>query len=122
MATVISPALDAELNFILERLLKHDEVLQQVLPEGGNWKRAVDKLNQERRRPAGSAMTLYNKAVLGKDIIEMIANYVPSDFERNSAFSDFIGKVDAYITTQSMPFPRIFPCLRLCKTGRSSLS
>jgi hypothetical protein len=102
MATVISPALDGELNFILERILKHDEVLQQILPEGGNWKRAVDKLNQERRRPAGSAMTLYNKAVLGKDIIEMIANYVPSDFERNSVFSGFIGKVDAYITTQSI--------------------
>lgn len=102
MATVISPALDAELNFILERILKHEEVLQQVVPEGGNWKRAVDKLNQERRRPAGPAMTLYNKAVLGKGIIEMIAEYVPPEFEKNSVFSEFIGKVDAFITTQSI--------------------
>jgi hypothetical protein len=102
MATVVSPAIDAELNFVLERILKHEEILQQIVPEGGNWKHAVDKLNKERRRPSSPAMTLFNKAVLGKGIIEMIADYVPADFEGNATFSLFIGKVDAFITTQSI--------------------
>jgi hypothetical protein len=102
MATVISPAVDAELNFVLERILKHKEILRQVVPEGGTWKRALDKLNGERRRQVGPATTLYNKATLGKGIIEMIADYTPAAFENDGIFSAFISKVDAFVTTQSI--------------------
>jgi hypothetical protein len=102
MATVISPSVDAELNFVLERILKHPEMLRQVLPEGGSWKRALDRLNGERRRPVAPATTLYNKALYGKRIIEMIADYEPAAFEGDEVFSDFISKVDSFITTQSI--------------------
>jgi hypothetical protein len=102
MATVLSPAVDAELNFVLEMILKHKEVLRQVVPEGGTWKRAIDKLNGERRKQVGPATTLYNKATLGKGIIEMIADYTPAGFENDGIFSAFISKVDAFVTTQSI--------------------
>ena len=62
----------------------------------------MDRLNIERRVSTGKAMTLHNKAVLGKGIIEAIAKYTPASFEDNAVFSDFISKVDAFITTQSI--------------------
>ena len=102
MATVISPRIDAEINFVMERILKHPDVLRHVVPEGGTWKQVVDRLNTERRQRPGKASTLYNKAVLGKGILEGIAHYTPVAFEDDAVFSGFISKVDAFITTQSI--------------------
>jgi hypothetical protein len=62
----------------------------------------VDKLNAEQHKYPGSAATLYNKARLGQGIIDAIADYTPAAFEDDRVFSDFISKVDAFITTQSI--------------------
>jgi hypothetical protein len=112
MATVIAPITDAELAFVLERILKHEEIVRYVVPEGGTWKNVVDTLNSERarfeRREAGrrmpvcNAATLYNKARQGKNIIEAIATYVPGDFDDFGKLSGFIGLVDGFITTNSI--------------------
>jgi hypothetical protein len=102
MATVMAPIVDAELAFVLERILKHPEIIQQVVPEGGTWKRVVDKLNAERRARRGNAATVYNKAREGKEIIDAIANYTPGDFDDFGKLSAFISKVDFFITTQSI--------------------
>jgi hypothetical protein len=102
MATIIAPIGDAELNFVLRRILTNPEILQQVVPEGGTWKRAVDKLNLERRARPGNAATLYNKARQGQEIINAIASYVTGDFDNQGKLSAFIGKVDGFITTQSI--------------------
>ena len=102
MATVLSPIVDAELAFVLDRVLKHPEVILQIVPEGGTWKRAMDKLNVERKARRPNATTLYNKAKLGKEIIEAIAHYASGDFDDFTKLSAFISKVDAFITTSSI--------------------
>jgi hypothetical protein len=102
MATLMAPLADAELNFVLERVLKHPEIVRQIVPKGGNWKNVVDQLNAEQDDYPGNATTLYNKARLGQLIIEAIADYTPAAFEDDAVFSDFISKVDAFITTQSI--------------------
>jgi hypothetical protein len=51
-------------------------------------------------RPRSTA--LYNKAKLGHDIIQAVAEYNPATFEDDTNFSEFISNVDAYITTQSI--------------------
>jgi len=112
MATVIAPITDAELNFVLERILMHEEIVRYVVPEGGSWKNVVDTLNSERyrherktevrRMPSSNAATLYNKARQGTEIIEAIATYVPGDFDNLGKLSAFIGLVDAFITTNSI--------------------
>jgi hypothetical protein len=102
MATVLSPIVDAELAFVLDRVLKHPEVILQIVPEGGTWKRAMDKLNIERKVRRPNATTLYNKAKLGKEIIEAIAHYTSGDFDDFTKLSAFISKVDAFITTSSI--------------------
>jgi hypothetical protein len=96
---------------VLERILKHEEIIRFVVPEGGSWKNVVDALNSERaryerddagRRPFCNAATLYNKARQGKNIIEAIATYVPGDFDDFAKLSSFIGLVDGFITTNSI--------------------
>ena len=105
----MAPIVDAELNFVLERILKHREIVKQVVPEGGTWKRVVDKLNVEQRKRPGTAATLYNKAKLGQGIIDAIAEYTAAGFRARRVFSAFISKVDAFITTQSILQRRKFP-------------
>lgn len=112
MATVIAPITDAELNFVLSRILKHEEIVRYVVPEGGSWKNVVDTLNVERQRfarksdgrrtPVCNAATLYNKARQGMSIIENVATYVPGDFDDLGKLSAFIGLVDGFITTNSI--------------------
>jgi hypothetical protein len=103
MAPVMAPMADAELNFVLSRILEHPEIAGQVLPTGGSWKRVVDKLNAERptETPIPAAALLYSKAKLGEGIIVGIAEYTPAAFEDDRVFSAFVGQVDAYITAES---------------------
>ncbi len=51
-------------------------------------------------RPRSTA--IYNKAKLGHDIIQAVADYDPATFEDDATFSAFISDVDAFITTQSI--------------------
>jgi hypothetical protein len=102
MATVATPLIHAELNFVIRRILMHPEVLQQVVPVGGTWWRVVEKLYVDMKHRRPKATVYYNKAKLGHDIVKAIADYNPSTFESDVEFSAFISTVDAYITTQSI--------------------
>lgn len=102
MATVISPLIHAELDFVIRRILMRDEVRRQVAPAGGSWWRVVENLYMAMKNTRPKATILYNKAKLGNSIIRKIATYDAAQFEDNSVFSSFIGDVDAFITTQSI--------------------
>jgi hypothetical protein len=103
MATVSTPLVYKELDFVIRRFLKHRDVLRYVAPNGGTWLRAVEQLTMHGHggtKP--NAIALYNKARLGFEIISDIAAYDPARFEDDGVFSGFISKVDAFITTQSI--------------------
>jgi hypothetical protein len=103
MATVSTPLVYKELDFVIRRFLKNRDVLRQVSPNGGTWLRAVEQLTvAQHGGTKPNAIALYNKARLGHDIIADIAAYDPAKFEDDDQFSSFISKVDAYITTQSI--------------------
>jgi len=102
MATVISPLIHAELDFVIRRILMRDEVKRQVAPAGGSWWRVVENLYMAMKNTRPKATILYNKAKLGNSIIRKIAEYDPGKFEDNAVFSSFISDVDAFITTQSI--------------------
>jgi len=102
MANVITPLIYAELNFVIKRIFMHQEVLRQVVPVGSTWWRVVEKLYAELKHSRPKATVLYNKAKLGHDIIASVADYNPSTFEEDAEFGEFISKVDAFITTQSI--------------------
>ena len=102
MANVITPLIYAELNFVIQRIFMHPEILRQVVPAGGTWWRVVEALCLDMNKSRPRATVSYNKAKLGHDIIRSIADYDPTAFEDDAAFSKFISLVDAFITTQSI--------------------
>ena len=65
MATVISPLIYEELNFVTRRILMHEEVLAHVVPAGGTWWTVVEKLYSGMTPDAAAGDMLYNKAKLG---------------------------------------------------------
>jgi hypothetical protein len=102
MANVITPLIYAELNFIIQRIFMHPEILRQIVPAGGTWWRVVETLYAGMKNTRPKATVIYNKAKLGHDIIRSIADYDPATFEDDQSFSAFISNVDAFITTQSI--------------------
>jgi hypothetical protein len=102
MANVITPLIYAELNFVIQRILMHKEVLSQIVPQGGTWWRVVETLYMGMKNMRPRSTVLYNKAKLGDSILRSIANYDSSRFEQNGPFGDFISDVEGFITSQSI--------------------
>jgi hypothetical protein len=102
MANVITPLIYAELNFVIQRILMHKEVLSQIVPQGGTWWRVVETLYMGMKNMRPRSTVLYNKAKLGDSILRSIANYDASRFEQNGPFADFISDVEGFITSQSI--------------------
>jgi hypothetical protein len=101
MATVMTPLMYSELDFVVNRILGHEEVRKHLVPSGGSWWKVVEKLQAGQGRRA-RASVLHNKARLGYALIRAIADYSPSRFEEDAPFAEFISNVDAFITTQSI--------------------
>ncbi len=102
MANVITPLINAELDFVIRRIFMHPEVLRQIVPQGGTWWRVVETLYMGLKHSRPKSTVIYSKAKLGNKIIRAIADYNPATFEDDAQFSSFISDVDAYITTQSI--------------------
>jgi hypothetical protein len=102
MANVITPLIYAELDFVIRKIFMHDEVLRQIVPQGGTWWRVVETLHMGMKHTRPRSTVLYNKAKLGDSILRQIADYNPSTFENDGPFAAFISDVEAFITTQSI--------------------
>lgn len=101
MATVVTPLMHAELDFVVRRILGHPEVRRHLVPTGGSWLKVVEKLQSAQGRPMRASI-LTNKAKQGYSLLRAIADYTPSRFEQDSVFFPFISDVEAFITTQSI--------------------
>ena len=101
MATVMTPLMYSELDFVVKRILGHNEVRKHLVPSGGSWWKVVEKLQAGQGRRA-RASVVHNKARIGFSLIRSIAEYTPSRFEDDEPFAAFISNVDAFITTQSI--------------------
>ncbi|MFT3877534.1 MAG: hypothetical protein QM708_14105 [Propioniciclava sp.] len=101
LATVMTPLMNAELDFLVTRIFQHPEIRSHVVPGGGSWLKVVEKLAVARGARARVSV-LNNKARLGYTLINQIADYTAWSFEQDGPFSEFISNVDAFITTQSI--------------------
>ncbi|MBA3704436.1 MAG: hypothetical protein H0W84_00610 [Bacteroidetes bacterium] len=102
MATVISPMIYSELNFIVHKIFEHPEVIRQVVPANGTWWRVVETLYASMKQRRLNATVIYNRAKLSHSILSKIATYNPASFEQDTEFSAFISDVNALISTQSI--------------------
>jgi hypothetical protein len=101
MSTVMTPLMYAELDFVIKRILNHEEVRRHLVPAGGSWWKVVEKLQAGQGR-RGRASVTHNKARIGYSLLRAVAEYTPARFEEDEVFSNFISNVDAFITTQSI--------------------
>jgi hypothetical protein len=102
MVNVVSPLIYSELDFVIRRILMHEEVTRQIVPAGATWWRVVETLYLAMRNQRPRSTVLYNKAKLGHDILKDVANYDPATFENDDVFFGFVSNVQAFITTQSI--------------------
>ncbi|WP_137846507.1 hypothetical protein [Microbacterium sp. 2FI] len=101
LATVMTPLMNAELDFLISRIFGHPEIRSHIVPSGGSWLKVIEKLATSRGKRARVSV-LNNKARLGYTLINQIAGYTAWTFEQDEPFSQFISNVDAFITTQSI--------------------
>ena len=101
MATVMTPLMYAELDFVVNRILSHKEVRKHLVPGGGSWWKVIEKLAADRNQRVRASVH-YNKARLGYSLIREIAAYTPARFEQEAPFNSFISTMEAFITTQSI--------------------
>lgn len=106
MANVISPIIYDELYFVIKRILNHPEIVKQLVPAGGNWWKVVELLFEGMKHQRPKTTILYNKAKLGYEILNSVADYNPATFEDDKLFSNFISNVDAFIISQAQLQPR----------------
>ncbi len=103
MANVISPLINAELDFVMSKIFNHPEILRQVSPARGTWWRVVETLYMEMKNYRPKTTVFINKAKLGNMIINSIADYKNAEqFGLDTTFNPFVGNVDAFITSQSI--------------------
>lgn len=104
MATVITPLIYAELDFVTRRIFNHPVIRRHVAPSGGSWLKVVEEIYTDMMRVRPKASVIYSKAKLGHEILVDIANYNAATFDDPSLdfFNSFIRRVDAFITTQSI--------------------
>ena len=101
MATVITPLIYAELDFVIERILRHPEVLRadragrRLVVEGGREARRTPRVG-------GRGPVLYNKARFGYSLHPADRRLHAVAVRARRRFSAFISDVDAFITTQSI--------------------
>jgi len=102
MATVISPLIYSELNFIVHKIFEHPEIIKQIVPANGTWWRVIETLYARMKQKRLNATVIYNKAKLSYSILSKIAHYNPASFEQDATFSEFISDINALISTQSI--------------------
>ena len=102
MATVITPLIYAELDFVTRRIFNHPVIRRHVAPSGGSWLKVVEEIYTDMMNARPKASVIYSKAKLGHEILVDIANYNSATFEEPDVFSSFIRRVDSFITTQSI--------------------
>ncbi|MEV4900149.1 hypothetical protein AB0K08_02265 [Citricoccus sp. NPDC055426] len=101
LATVATPMINSELDFVVTRILNHPEVRRHLVPTGGSWLKLVEKMAAARGRRT-KATILNNKARIGHALLTSVAEYSAAAFEQDEPFSRFISNVDAFITTSSI--------------------
>lgn len=98
MIKVVSPIINKELDFVVEKFLKNEELVKQLALNNSRslWK-VVERVLTDLRHEVPNVSAIRNKGVLGYKIISTIANYTQGYFDDDENFAEFISTVEAFI-------------------------
>lgn len=102
MAKVMAPIINKELDFVVERFLKKEDITRQLaFNNSGSFWKVIERVLRDARGETPNVAALRNKAVFGHKILTMIANYTPATLNDDTNFSDFVATVEAFIIAAS---------------------
>ncbi|MBK8610189.1 MAG: hypothetical protein IPL84_09630 [Chitinophagaceae bacterium] len=93
MAKIISPIINAEWNFIKDKILGHPEIVKQISPTVGTWKGVAQTLFASMKHSYTDASLVYQKANICNKILKAVAEYDAPVFEQDDNFIDFCSMV-----------------------------
>jgi hypothetical protein len=98
MIKVVSPIINKELDFVIERFLKNDELVKQLaLSNSRSFWKVIERVLTDLRKEVPNVSALRSKAVLGYKLISTIADYTQGDFDDDKKLSDLISTGEAFI-------------------------
>jgi hypothetical protein len=98
MIKVVSPIINKELDFVIERFLKNEDVIKQLaLSSSRSFWKVIERVLADLRKEVPNVSALRSKGVLGYKIISTVANYKQGYFDDDEKFSEFISIVEAFI-------------------------
>ena len=100
MAKVMAPVMYKELDFLIERIFKHEEIVTQLaLHNSRSYWKVIERILQEYYQQSINITALQKKAMYGHQILKAIAEYTPSIIDDDDKFSNFISLAEAFIIT-----------------------
>lgn len=102
LAKMGTPLVNKELDFIVEKVFKNKEVIDQLAI--GNktsfWK-VIERILKESTGTRPNMNAFRNKAVFGHKIITAIADYTPATLDDDRKFAELLGTIEAFIIANS---------------------
>lgn len=91
MAKIASPIINKELDFVIQRFMKNDELIKQMTRYNSNsfWK-LIERMLADLRNEVPNISALRNKAIFGHKIISTIAKYTKGYLDDDKILSEFI--------------------------------
>lgn len=100
MAKIMAPLMYQELDFVIERIFKSDEIVDQLaLHNTGSYWRVVERILQEHQHRGVNVTALQKKARRGHEILTAVADFSESTVADDGAFSAFVSQVEEFIIT-----------------------
>lgn len=89
MATVMAPNINAEVDFIKDKIFGHPEIIKQIAPTLGSWKGVAETLYASMKHRNNDATLIYQKSQLCYKILDIVAHFDAHVFELQDNFLNF---------------------------------
>jgi hypothetical protein len=102
MSKVISPIINMELDFIIQKFYKDEEIIRQLaLHNSRSFWKVPERILQDQYGHSVNLSSMLNKARYGHSLISKLATFTESSIEDDAVFSDFVSTVEAFVIASS---------------------
>ena len=100
MAKVMTPIAYSELDFVIERVWKSQEIIDQLaLHNTGSFWRAIERCLQEDSGHSIGLTALLKKAEYGHQILRAVADFSPQTILDDQRWTQLVSTIEAFIIT-----------------------
>lgn len=98
MAKVMTPIAYKEFDFLIERIWKTQEIIDQLaIHNTGSYLRAIERVLQDDDRRGSNITALLKKAQFGHQILKAVADFTPQMIADDAQVSGLVSMIEAFI-------------------------